>query len=429
MLRVHIRSFLFAVIFCAASVLVCAGEDSVNVFAHYMPWFRAEKQSDGRMTWEHWEWFGKGPKHDPDEIKEGGRRNIASVYYPLIGPYDGRDPSVLEYHFLTARAAGIDGFIADWYGPGTYSDEVFALMVQAAEKYGMTVAICLEEKSFFPGYSKAQSRAEVLDEAERHIRHVIETHARSPAYLRENGRPVFYMFVNHQVGVLGSHILTPEEINVLTDRFLPDDIFFIRGHSDPNFVDVVDGIYGWVDNAGGRSNFYQQARGWKLSNRVNHVTGGALPGFDNSGVWGWGSGVHIIDRRGTGEYDEWWQAAVAYQPDAVQIATWNDFQEGSTIEPAEEYGFTFIDRTEEWVEKLNGRKSSQKDNQWPYQIYRLRQDLRQKQPGGMREKLNRQLDAFAADMVKGKRFFMSHRLKKLEKSVRQFVKESPGEIK
>ena len=107
-----------------------------KVFAHYMPWFRMEPDEEGWTTWEHWKWFGKGPKHDPDDILENGRRDIASVFYPLIGPYNGRDEAVVEYHTLTAGAAGIEGFIADWYGPGDYSDQVFAQMVKTAERYG-----------------------------------------------------------------------------------------------------------------------------------------------------------------------------------------------------------------------------------------------------------------------------------------------------
>ena len=94
-----------------------------KILAHYMPWFRAEKTTNG-MAWEHWEWFGRGPKHDPETVLQNGRHDIASVFYPSIGPYDGREAAVLEYHMLTAKAAGIDGFVADWYGPGGYTDQV-----------------------------------------------------------------------------------------------------------------------------------------------------------------------------------------------------------------------------------------------------------------------------------------------------------------
>jgi len=167
--------------------------ESPKVMAHYMPWFRMEPGESG-MIWEHWKWFGKGPKHDPDDILDNGRRDIASVYYPLIGPYHGKNRAVLEYHFLTANAAGIEGFIADWYGPNDYSDQVFAEMITTAERTGMKAAICLEEKTFFPPYSGAKTREDVLNAMEKQIGHVLDTYAKSDAYLRHEGRPVFFIF-------------------------------------------------------------------------------------------------------------------------------------------------------------------------------------------------------------------------------------------
>ncbi|MBU0678728.1 MAG: hypothetical protein KJ626_11495 [Verrucomicrobia bacterium] len=268
------------------------------VFAHYMPWFRAEKEADGFITWDHWQWFGKGPKHDPDDIDEDGRRDIASVFYPLIGPYDGRDPDVLEYHFLTAKLAGIDGFIADWYGPGNYSDEVFAAMVRTAEHYGMKVAICLEEKSFFPAYSKATSREEVMAVAANQIRHVLNTHAGSPAYLRRNGDPVFFMFNNHENGALGSHILTHEEIKAVLDGIEEEDVLLVRGYLDMHYAGIARGGYLWCDSPSGRENFYKHVPEAREKG-VEYIVGVANPGFDDSGVWGWGGSPRITDRRGT----------------------------------------------------------------------------------------------------------------------------------
>ena len=115
-----------------------------------MPWFKAAPLPDGGIDWDHWQWFGKGTKHDPDDLRKDGHRDIASVYTPLIGPYHGLDSRVLEYHCLSARSAGIQGFIADWYGPNTYTDKVFTSLLTALSSCNMQGAICLEEKSWFP---------------------------------------------------------------------------------------------------------------------------------------------------------------------------------------------------------------------------------------------------------------------------------------
>ncbi|MFH0878594.1 MAG: hypothetical protein V2A34_02665, partial [Lentisphaerota bacterium] len=271
-----LSAMMFASVFCVSCLRTNAAP---RVFAHYMPWFRAEPDVDGSTKWEHWQWFGKGPKHDPDNILTNGHRDIASVYYPLIGPYHGRDPVVLEYHVLTAKACGIDGFIADWYGPGNYPDSVFGDLVTTADKYGLKACICLEEKSFFPGYSQAASRLEVQDVMEKQIRYVLEQYGASPAYLRVNGKPVFLMFNNFQDGVLGQHILTPAELGDVLNRFKDDPILFVRGFINPAFTGTVQGGYLWCDNAAGRKSFYEAGQKLREAGQFEFLMGMANPGF------------------------------------------------------------------------------------------------------------------------------------------------------
>src|ERR1035438_793935 len=47
---------------------------SPKVFAHYMPWFKAQKTGTGENVWDHWQWYGKGPKHDPDDLDRKSTR-------------------------------------------------------------------------------------------------------------------------------------------------------------------------------------------------------------------------------------------------------------------------------------------------------------------------------------------------------------------
>ncbi len=413
-MKKHVQALVAVVVGWAGLALA---DSSPRVMAHYMPWFRAEARPDGSMQWEHWQWYGKGPKHDPDEILENGLRDIASVYYPLIGPYHGRDPAVLEYHCLTAKAAGIEGFIADWYGPDRYEDTVFAGLVGMAERTGMKAAICLEEKSFFPGYSQAQTRAEVLDVAEKQIRHVLNTHATSPAYWRRDGRPVFFMFNNHQDGILGRHILTPEELSDLLGRFREENILLVRGFFDPGLTPLTRSAYLWCDDVKGRGHFYEIGSQLKEKGDLDFWAGMANPGFDDSGVNGWGNGPRVVDRRGTQEYQDTWEEVLQFHPDAVQLVTWNDFGEGTTIEPSVQYGFTFLDLTEKYVSRFTGRAVFLADNSWPLRLYKLRQAASVLPSEKKRSAWEKKLDQFSKDLVAGKRFWMGFRLWWMEKKL------------
>ena len=418
---------LFTVGACQIKAQTQSPSPSPAVFAHYMPWFKAETGPDGSYTWEHWQWFGKGKKHDPDRILENGRRDIASVYYPKIGPYDGRDPSVLEYHLLTAKAAGIEGFIADWYGPDTYSDQVFSAMVKAAERYGMKVAICLEEKSFFPGYAPVKTRADVQAEMKRQMQYVLNTHVQSPAYLQHRGSPVFLVFNGYGETAVGVQTLSPQELSEVLSAFTNPAVLFLRLYYDPNFDGMGLGSYLWCTEAKSRKHYYGTSGAARDENRIVFTMGVANPGFDDSGVNGWGNGPRFTDRRGTGEYEDNWNDALHFQPDAVQIATWNDFEEGTTIEPSEEYGFSFLDLTEEFVGKFRGRPVQLSDNALPLRLYRLRQIVASVADEETRQFWSERLDTYAGAFSRGTRFLMNWKLKRLESKIQPLASDTKGE--
>jgi hypothetical protein len=54
---------------------------------------------------------------NPNVMNAMGQRQIASYYYPMIGPYASSDHDVIEYQLLLMKYAGLDGVLIDW--PGT----------------------------------------------------------------------------------------------------------------------------------------------------------------------------------------------------------------------------------------------------------------------------------------------------------------------
>ncbi|HXU78584.1 MAG TPA: hypothetical protein VN794_18555, partial [Methylomirabilota bacterium] len=92
------------------------GAASKAVMVYYMPWFTAKPHS------ESWGWHWTMDHFNPDQVNAAGQHQIASWYYPLIGPYDSSDPAVLEYHVLLMKLAGVEGVIVDWYGSADFLD-------------------------------------------------------------------------------------------------------------------------------------------------------------------------------------------------------------------------------------------------------------------------------------------------------------------
>ena len=132
---VQLLTPLFWLFFCP-SPSPAAGTKPVMVY--YMPWYVAKPYTD---TWG-WHWTMDHFK--PDAVNASGERQIASWYYPLIGPYDSADPDVIEYHVLLMKLAGIDGVIVDWYGSADFldyarNDRVTARLFEFTRKAGIFV--------------------------------------------------------------------------------------------------------------------------------------------------------------------------------------------------------------------------------------------------------------------------------------------------
>src|SRR5258708_22760825 len=129
----------------AAAPLASSGA-SKPVMVHYMPWFVAKPYSTS------WGWHWTMNHYNPDTFYTNGNREIASQYYPLIGPYDSADPVVLEYQVLLMKLGGIDGVIVDWYGNANCLDygtlnQNTAKLFTYVRKAGLKFAICYEDQS------------------------------------------------------------------------------------------------------------------------------------------------------------------------------------------------------------------------------------------------------------------------------------------
>jgi hypothetical protein len=96
------------------------------------------------------------------------------------------------------------------------------------------------------------------------------------------------------------------------------------------------------------------------------------PGFDAFRATG---DARVRQRNDGGVYDHMWQAAVRASPDVVTITSYNEWHEGTQIEPARATGGyltydgawgrkgtdaqrAYLDRTAYWVERLRGVRAT-----------------------------------------------------------------------
>lgn len=306
------------------------------ILAHYMPWYVAKPVS--RV----WGWHWTMSHFDPDKEVDG-RRAIASHFYPLIGPYDSGDEDVLEYHLLLMKLAGIDGVIVDWYGQAKLYDYPILhhntqRLVKQVERLGMKVVICYEDQTI-PALVKAgKVRAEDrVAHAVAEIDWLADNWFTLDSYVQLDGRPVLLSF--------GHAGLTNDEWSqCLTKLKLPVSYF-----SEHFRRDGAQGGFDWPipkEGLQATERFRKSAAAWSHSIPV------AFPRFvdiyqeaklhDSYG--------RIEDKDGT-TFKVTLEQALTSHSRIVQLATWNDWGEGTNIEPCREFGYRDLEIVQDFRRK------------------------------------------------------------------------------
>ena len=366
-------------------------EEKKYVFAHYMTWFGTPEVSN---SWYNWAWPQKAHKRNPDRTLPGGRRDIASLHYPLIGPYDSTDEDVLEYHILLAKAAGINGFVVNWYnfedkfGKVKHIDKGFKKLLEVSERLNFKVCVDIDDKCMFPPYTYGSTREQAINEAKKAVRRIFREYGRSEAYFRINGRLVITNFGwgPPLFSGEGAVSFSPQEWKEIMNSVKEFQPLFIADHQwhwgkgigETGFLEVADSIYPWV--SGGpqpRIEFYEQSKQALAEGQIEFISGEACPGFDSYGTWGWGGGRTIIPRDEGEVYKTTWDECLKYDVKWIQIITWNDFAEGSTIEPTLEYGYKYLEITADYAFGLNNKKPNYYALKIPKEIYDIKSQIKE----------------------------------------------------
>ncbi|MFO1514763.1 MAG: glycoside hydrolase family 71/99-like protein [Verrucomicrobiota bacterium] len=312
------------------------------LLVYYMPWFVAKPFSDD------WGWHWTMNHFNPDVTDASGERQIASWYRPLIGPYDSADPVVLEYHVLLMKLAGIDGVIVDWYGRDNHLDyginnERTAALFKYARKAGLKFALCYEDRTILQQINDGVLTAtNALNHAQQTLRYVQSNYFGDPGYLRWSNRPVLLNFGPQyfKTGEQWTTIFSPLAPTNQPAFFTEDTRLPVGTGAfnwPPMWLSLTPGARGVLSVAALENylaNFEQSGGTWPA------FISSAFPRFHDiyqpAGVrdyWG-----YLGDRKGD-ILRMTLTRALTNQSAMVQIVTWNDFGEGTVVEPTKEYGY------------------------------------------------------------------------------------------
>jgi hypothetical protein len=182
----------------------------------------------------------------------------------------------------------------------------------------------------------------------QNLQHLLTVHAAHPAYLRYNGRPVvfFYNVSRLPAGTWQN----------LRDQVDPQrQALWIAEGTDLSYLSAFDGhhLYSvtWPNRIPPEQTLPKWGDRLRTYNR-DHGTAKlwvatVMPGYDDRKARP-GSGF-ARGRDGGDYYRQCWQAAIASKPQWVIVNSFNEWPEGSYIEPSKAYGNLYLDLTREWA--------------------------------------------------------------------------------
>ncbi len=253
--------------------------------------------------------------------------------------YASADRAAMGRHIDQAKAAGIDAFVVAWYGPGggNQTESNLAALLEEAAARNFRIAILFESDSPFMRGS---------GEATAALQHAMATHAQQPAFLRVEGRPVFFFWRTQRYGI--------DAWRAMRDAADPSRAaLWIADGVDTSYLALFDGHHLYSNTWNPAANlesvnrkFAGQVESYRQSSGAARIwVATVMPGYNDVRAR---AGGFAQDREGGAYYDRSWAAALASTPNWVVVTSFNEWPEGSFIEPSEGWGDYFLGATAAW---------------------------------------------------------------------------------
>ena len=312
----------------AAALLASSGAAAGTAPAtaiFYYPWYGTPTRD---AAWQHWQQNGAVPP-----------RRVGSQFYPARGAYSSSDAAVVAAQMKEIAAAGIGEVVVSWWGRGSAEDGRLPAVSAAARADGLAVAAHLEP---YPGRTAVTVAADL-------------------AYLRGRGITDVYVY--------DSSAISDADWASLNTGLTGMRLFANTALAGKAAAGRFAGLYTYdvlVYGGGSFPRLCAQAR------RAHLLCAPSVgPGFDARRATG---EPRLRPRENGAEYDRMWSQALRARAPIVTITSYNEWHEGTQIEPArpapgyESYEgawslhgaaaeTAYLDRTAYWIARLSRARS------------------------------------------------------------------------
>lgn len=300
---------------------------------------------------------------------------------PQLGWYSSDDRRVADAHIRQARQADIDFFLVSWLSAdGHEGKNLSRTLLPAVDDAGYRFAILYETPLALGMPAGKPIDLAAVDASGRaagermiaHFDHLAEVFLTHPSYLRQDGRPVVVIYLVRDMVNADATLTTIRErlaARGIDPHLVADMVYweppdrwdwpFLSRHFRtvtaynmyyrPEFLNAVRAQFESVDRAA-------RGHGMRLVPNV-------MPGYDDTPLRG--TGRVTINRRRGDFYRESFAVAAPFvdgdQP-MLLITSFNEWHEGTELEPSEEYGERYLNLTRDLVAPLRGRHAARESS-------------------------------------------------------------------
>ncbi|MFC3959035.1 OmpL47-type beta-barrel domain-containing protein [Halovivax cerinus] len=273
-------------------------------------------------------WYGddahwSDQDHDPpDTWYANYTPDLVPGYQPEIELYNSTNRSVKRWQFEKMRQANIEVAISSWWGPGSRTDENFdtivdEIMPSATNPHrNLKWAMYYEKEG--PGYNSSDDFDDPpVDEIVDDIEYIKANYADSPYYYTINGSPVVYVY---------GEITDDGDLQEGENTTYPERWRRVKNQTDVHVVLKVNGDMAATEP--GIDGWHQYAPANRLGTQPD--SGYVSPGFTKPHP----EDAPFLERNAT-EYETAINDLVDYDLSHLLVQTWNEYHEGTQIEPAQ----------------------------------------------------------------------------------------------
>jgi len=235
-------------------------------------------------------------------------------FTPSLGYYDSQNDATIDAQLQLAKRAHLEAFIASWWGPGHHTDAALQHIADRTTRAGspypeMRWSIYYEAEGYGdPGVSQLVADLQYLDA--NLLNH--------PAFLRVDGRPVVFIWAD------GADACGMADRWAQAKAQLGGDLFVV--------LKVFPGYAGCAN----------QPDSWhQYGPAVAYDAQGPYSATVSPGFWKKGEAPRLD--RDPGRFEADVRRMAASGAFWQLVTAWNEWGEGTSVEPAQEFGETYID--------------------------------------------------------------------------------------